>query len=129
MNRPVPLPAEERPGGVLQAVLRACELWKLKPAQECRLLGVGRQTLWRWEKEPPRLVDMSRDTVERMSYLLGIYKALQILLPEPAMADSWLHRPNTDPVFAGQAPIERMLGGKVADLYVVRRYLDGQRGW
>jgi len=30
--------------------------------------------------------------------------------------------------FAVQAGLERMLGGQVADLYVVRQYLDAERG-
>jgi hypothetical protein len=70
----------------------------------------------------------SRDLAERLSYILGIYKALQILLPDARSADSWVNRPNSALLFAGRAPLERILGGNVADLYEVRRWLDGQRG-
>ena len=66
---------------------------------------------------------------ERISYLLGIYKALQMLFPEPAQADAWVKKPNQAPLFGGRSALERMLGGQVADLYVVRQYLDAQRGW
>jgi hypothetical protein len=61
-------------------------------------------------------------------YILGVYKALQILLPDPQAADSWVQRPNTASPFNGRPPLQRMLGGNVADLYVVRQYLDAQRG-
>jgi len=60
--------------------------------------------------------------------LLGIYKALQLLLPDTHAADEWIHKPNTAPPFGGRSALERMLTGNVADLYVVRQYLDAQRG-
>jgi hypothetical protein len=68
------------------------------------------------------------DTLERLSYLLGIYKALQILLPDPQAADEWVRKSNSAPPFGGDSALERMLSGQVADLYVVRQYLDAQRG-
>ena len=55
-------------------------------------------------------------------------KTLQILFPDPAQADAWLHKPNTRSLFGGHSALERMLSGNVADLYVVRQYLDAQRG-
>ena len=67
--------------------------------------------------------------LERLSYIFGIYKDLQILLPKPESADTWLHRPNDAPPFGGRPALNRMLSGNVADLYVVRQYLDAQRGW
>jgi hypothetical protein len=63
-----------------------------------------------------------------VSYVLGIYKALQILLPQQAAADAWVRRPNAAPLFGGRPALDRMLSGNVADLYVVRQYLDAQRG-
>ncbi len=91
------------------------------------LLGVtARSTFFKWKKNAD--VELSRDTLERISYLLGIYKALQILLPDPHAADAWVRRPNQAPVFGGRSALERMLSGHVADLFVVRRYLDAQRG-
>ena len=47
---------------------------------------------------------------------------------ERERADEWLRRPNSAPLFGGQSALQRMLGGQVADLYVVRQYLDAQRG-
>jgi hypothetical protein len=63
-----------------------------------------------------------------LSYLLGIYKALQVLLPATAAADAWIKKPNDAPLFAGQSALARMLGGNVADLIAVRQYLDARRG-
>ena len=68
------------------------------------------------------------DALERISYLLGIFKALHILLPDEEAADAWVRKPNTAPLFAGTSALERMMSGQVSDLYVVRQYLDAQRG-
>ena len=68
------------------------------------------------------------DTLERVSYLLGIFKALHILLPDEDAADAWVKKANTAPIFAGKSALDRMLSGHVSDLYVVRQYLDAQRG-
>ena len=87
-----------------------------------------RSTLAKYRADP-EAARIGPDTAERLSYLLGIYRALQILLPRPEAADGWIRRPNNAPPFNGQTALDRMLSGRVADLYVVRHYLDGQRGW
>ena len=71
---------------------------------------------------------LPRDTLERLSNLLGIWKSLQILLPDAAAADAWLRRPNAAAPFGGRSALQRMLAGNVSDLHLVRRYLDGVRG-
>lgn len=91
------------------------------------LLGVSaRSTYFKWKKDPN--VTLPRDTLERISYVLGIYKALQILLPDPHAADGWVKRPNSASIFGGRSALDRMLSGQVADLFVTRQYLDAQRG-
>lgn len=127
-DRAVTSSSAETSGGVgLRAFARIAELWKLSIEQQLILLGIAsRSTYFKWRKEAqPRL---PRDTLERLSYLLGIYKALQLLLPDPQAADEWIHKANTALLFEGRPALERMLSGNVADLYLVRQYLDAQRG-
>jgi hypothetical protein len=122
----VPLQAAVAGGAGLRAFTRIAELWHLSVAEQLSLLGTSRSTYFKWRKEAqPKL---PRDTLERLSYLLGIYKALQLLLPDDRVADEWLRRPNDAPLFGGKSALERMLSGNVADLYTVRQYLDAQRG-
>ena len=111
----------------LRAFTRIAELWHLSIAEQLALLGIAsRSTYFKWRKEAqPKL---PRDTLERLSYLLGIYKALQLLLPDTRTADEWIRRSNDAPLFGGKSALERMLSGNVADLYIVRQYLDAQRG-
>ena len=111
----------------LRAFFRIAELWELSVTEQMTLLGItARSTFFKWRKDTN--VELPKDTLERISYLLGIYKALQILLPDPRAADTWVRQPNEAPVFGGRSALERMLSGHVADLFVVRRYLDAQRG-
>jgi hypothetical protein len=114
-------------GAGLRAFMNIAEAWGLTVAEQLKLLGIAsRSTFFKWRRERnPRL---PRDTLERLSYLLGIYKSLQILLPDSQLADQWVRKPNKAPTFGGRSALDRMLSGQVADLYVVRQYLDTERG-
>lgn len=114
-------------GAGLRAFENIAQTWGLTVAEQLKLLGIGsRSTFFKWRRE--RNPKLPRDTLERLSYLLGIYKSLQILLPDPHAADAWIRKPNNAAPFGGRPALERMLSGQVADLYVVRQYLDAERG-
>lgn len=128
LRRPVTAQSSSTMGGAgLRAFERIAEAWKLSVAEQQTLLGIdSRSTFFKWRRE--RNPKLKRDTLERLSYLLGIYKSLQILLPDPKAADEWVRKPNDAAPFGGRPALARMLSGQVADLYVVREYLDAQRG-
>lgn len=112
----------------LRAFFNIARDWGLSTDEQMVLLGApGRSTFFKW-KAAPETADLKRDTLERLSYLLGIYKALQILLPAATAADAWVKKPNSAPLFGGRSALDRMLGGNVADLVAVRQYLDARRG-
>lgn len=122
-----PAPRSDPGPAAFRAFLRLAELWRLSTDEQLVLLGSpARSTYFKWKKEGA--AHLSADTLERLSYLLGIFKALQILFPDPARADAWLRRPNEAPLFGGGTALERLLAGHVSDLYVVRQYLDAQLG-
>ena len=74
----------------LRAFFNLAQAWGLNAEAQMVLLGApGRSTFFKW-KAAPESADLKRDTLERLSYLLGIYKSLQILLPAPAAADAWV---------------------------------------
>ena len=119
--------ASELGGPALRTFFRLADTWELRVAEQRRLLGDPPQsTFYKWKRQ--QTGSLSRDVIERISYLLGIYKALQILFPDAAQADGWLRRPNQAQPFGGHCALERMLSGNVSDLFVVRQYLDAQRG-
>jgi hypothetical protein len=127
---PVPPPVDLGSAGAGSAALRTfwrlADAWQLSVPEQTTLLGVSRTTLYQWKQG--KVGPLDRHVLERLSYLFGIYAALQILLPVAERADEWIRKPNQAPLFGGRSALDRMLGGQVADLYVVRHYLDAQRG-
>jgi antitoxin Xre/MbcA/ParS-like protein len=114
-------------GAGLRTFFHIADAWSLSADEARALLGnPPRSTYFLWKRNGEGA--LSRDTLERISYILGIWKALQILLPDPAAADAWIRKPNAAPLFSGKPALERMLSGNVADLFVVRQFLDAQRG-
>jgi len=121
------MPISTLAGPALRTFFQLADAWNLRIADQRKLLGdPPESTFYKWKRQQDGL--LGRDTIERISYLLGIWKSLQILFSDPTQADSWLQRPSTAPLFGGQSALQRMLSGNVADLYVVRQYLDAQRG-
>jgi hypothetical protein len=111
----------------LNAFFNIAAAWSLSADDERILLGSPpRSTFFKWKSE--RASRLPQDTLERISYVMGIYKALHILLPTPEAADAWIKKPNTAPITNGKTALERMRGGRVVDLADVRRYLDAERG-
>jgi hypothetical protein len=120
--------ADEAGATALTAFFNITARWQLAAEEERTLLGSPpRSTFFKWKSE--RSAKLSSDTIERISYVMGIYKALRILLPTAGAADDWVKKPNRAAGFSGKSALERMLMGRVVDLADVRRYLDAERGW
>jgi hypothetical protein len=127
-HRQAEIPAAQIGAAAIRAFTRIAALWGLSIEEQLTLLGEpARSTFFAWRKHPERAT-LPKDTLERISNVLGIYKALQILFPDSGAADTWIRKPNSAPMFAGQSALQRMLGGNVSDLNAVRRYLDAVRG-
>ena len=112
------------PKDALRGFFHIIEAWGVS-AEDARILlgSPAERTFYAWRKGDGARV--SEDTLRRIGYVAGIYKALQIAYSAPAMADSWIRRPNR--AFAGQTPLDRMRAGDVTDLAAVRSYLDAAR--
>lgn len=126
---PESTPSPGRMGGgglrIFDAIARE---WQLTAREQLGLLRVPETTFRRWRRAAlaGRDVEVDPATLERLSYIIGIYKALVILLPQSHAG--WIRRPNRNPLFGGRPALERMLAGNVADLFVVRQHLDAWRG-
>lgn len=114
-------------GPALRTFFKITERWDLNVEEQMKLLGItARSTFFKWKQDQDGRLSM--DTLERISYILGIFKALNVLLPEDETADKWIKKPNDAPIFGGKSAFNRMLSGHVSDLFVIRQYLDAQRG-
>jgi hypothetical protein len=121
--RPALATVQSRAGAALRAFFRLADAWSLSAEEQRALLGQpAKTTFYRWRQGETGAVTL--DLVERLSHVLAIYGALHSLYVDHERADAWIRRPNDAPLFGGQPPLERLLGGRVADLYEVRRYLE-----
>jgi hypothetical protein len=66
------------------------------------------------------------ETLQRISFVLGIYAALHTLFPDQQQADGWIRRPNAGAPFKGEPALALMCTGGLGDLEIVREYLDGE---
>jgi hypothetical protein len=116
-------PAERQRQAVI-GFIRIMELWGASNAEMRRILGSPpERTFYEWKAG--RVRRLPEDTLRRIGYVAGIYKALQILYADPTQADAWPRRPNRS--FGDHTPLERMTAGDVTDLAAVRAYLDAAR--
>jgi len=113
----------------LRAFARMAEHWELSVEQQRSLLGGLPKTTY-YGLLKGSVHSVGRDTLERLSLLMGIWSNLEILIPSPEAAANWMNRPHSDRRFAGASPLAWMLRGTTAALVDVRRYLEGWRyGW
>ena len=124
LDLPADIPAEESQA-VQRAIIRLFALWDITDAEAAILLGdVSPRTIQRWKVGQYGRAGV--DLVARMSNLLGIHKALRLLLSDPARGYRWIRAAND--AFGGRRALDLMLEGQITDLMRVRRYLDAQRG-
>lgn len=124
-----PAAGERLSGPAFALFLTIADLWALTALEARVLLGaLPESTFYKYQKAP-HTARLSHDTLARISHLLGIYKAVNLLLPRAESADAWVRRPNDAPLFKGRSALDYMLGGDFEDIAAVRRYLDAERGW
>ena len=112
--------------GALQAFFNIMSHWKIKDDDARKLLGgIGNGTYYDYKKNPQRVLD--QDKLTRISYLIGMFKALNILHSQ-ALADRWVQLPNRNRIFGGQTPLAYMIKGGTPAMQIVRRLLDARRG-
>jgi antitoxin Xre/MbcA/ParS-like protein len=98
--------------------------WGVDNERARRILGFpAERTFYEWKKG--KAIRVPEDTLRRIGYIAGIWKALQIIYSDAKLADEWIKRSNA--FFGGQTPLERMSAGDVTDLAAVRAYLDAAR--
>jgi hypothetical protein len=112
--------------GALRGFFNIMERWSIRDEDARSLLGgVSNGPYYTWKKQPSRL--LSTDVLTRISYLVGIFKALHILYGEK-LADEWVTLANSNRIFGGESPLAYMTKGGIPAMQTVRRLLDARRG-
>jgi hypothetical protein len=116
---------ERLSGPALRAFFNIMARWQVRDEDARGLLGgVTNGPYYELKRRPDRVLDVDRLT--RVSLLVGIFKALNVLYSE-ALADRWVHLPNTNRIFGGVTPLAYMLQGGLPAILIVRRLLDARR--
>jgi hypothetical protein len=81
------------------------------------LLGLtNEKTLYNWKSQPAK-AKLTRDLLERTSYILGIYKSLEMLTARPEAGRSvGSLLPTTIRCSTARRRLDRLLAGQVVDL-------------
>ena len=110
----------------IRGLLRIATHWKLRDEDTRVLLGgISSGSFYALKSSAPKILD--EDQLTRISLLIGIYKALNILY-SPKLADAWVALPNTNPMFGGDSPLNYAKRGGIPALLRVRQLLDARRG-
>ncbi|HYL12205.1 MAG TPA: antitoxin Xre-like helix-turn-helix domain-containing protein, partial [Terriglobales bacterium] len=110
----------------IPAFFKLIKAWQVRDEAARRLLGgLSNGVYYQLKRDKTKTLD--QDKLTRISLLLGIFKALNILYSRK-LADAWINLPNANPMFAGEAPLVYMIRGGVPALMRVRQLLDARRG-
>jgi Protein of unknown function (DUF2384) len=110
----------------IKAFLNLMGTWGVRDEDARALLGgMSNGPFYEMKKNPQRTLDT--DTLTRVSVLIGVFKALNILYSDK-LADVWVQRPNSNRIFGGQTPLAYMIKGGLPAMQTVRRLLDARRG-
>lgn len=109
----------------LKGFLGICREWDCTQKEMMQLLGgVSRSTLAKYQKLP--YLKLSRDTLERISYILGIYKSLRVMYPSAERANQRIRMETSEVPFAGTSALNFMVQGSMKHLMEARRYFDAK---
>ena len=112
------------PTAFLVAV-RTLDAWGYSAGEMARVLGLSPVQLQRYGATGLPEESVNDDLTTRVSLVLGIERALEILLAGESDIRNWVNRPSSAPLFEGSTPKSIMLQGQLDDLRGIRTYLDG----
>ena len=118
----VDLDSEKSVAAGLRTFWNIAREWGLSREEQASLLGVEDISVEEWRLKPPQRLE--RAVLMRISYVLGIYAALQNIFPVHERHERWLRAPNDAPFLNGQCALDRMLSGDSEGLQSIRRYLE-----
>jgi|SRR5947199_6830506 len=108
----------------IEAVLKIAEKWNLKNEETMALLG-GISNGRYYELKRTHKGVLTQDELTRISLLIGIFKALNTLF-QGALANEWISRRNSNPMFNNAPPLSRMIESGIPGMMAVRRLLDAR---
>ena len=117
---------ERLSAAAVPAFFKIADAWRLRDEVARQLLGGVSNGVF-YQLKGGRKKTLDQDKLTRVSLLLGIFRALNVLY-DRKLADAWVTLPNANPMFGGEPPVVYMVRGGVPALTRVRQLLDARRG-
>lgn len=112
----------------IDAVFHIFDYWRISDEDKQKILGnITEGDLIELKKGMVK-DKLETDLVQRVSHLLNIWTSIQILISKCEIADRWIRTPNTETLFKGKSPLEKVISGDFNDLGDVTAYLHAQLG-
>jgi Protein of unknown function (DUF2384) len=110
----------------IPAFFKLIDAWTVRDEAARQLLGgVSNGVYYQLKRGEKKTLD--QDKLTRISLLVGIFKALNILYSRK-LADAWINLPNSNAMFEGQAPLAYLIRGGIPAFMRVRQLVDARRG-
>jgi len=109
----------------LKAFFNIVERWSIRDEDARELLGGVSNGPYYQMKKSQEGRTLSADELFRISYLIGIFKALNTLHAQD-LADRWVRLANSNRIFSGQTPLEFMKKGGQRAMEIVRELLEAR---
>ena len=120
-------PAVEHAGVALKVAINILDKWQCKATEKQAILAMGRSTSYKYQENTSN-VKLSRDQLERISYILNIHQALRVVFSNPQNVYGFMRMNNNNPYFNGQSPLSLIVTGSFGTLYEVFKRIDAMRG-
>src|SRR5215467_13101470 len=109
----------------LKAFFNIVERWSIRDEDARELLGGVSNGPYYQMKKSQAGRTLSADELFRISYLIGIFKALNTLHGQE-LADRWVRLANSNRIFSGRTPLEFMKKGGQQAMEIVRELLEAR---
>ena len=108
-----------------RVAVRTLDAWDYSDGEMARVLGLSPEQFQRYRATGLPEESVNDDLTTRVSLVLGIERALEILLAEESDIRNWVNDPSKATLFEGSTPKTIMVNGQLGDLRKIRTYLDG----
>ncbi|MCF3496295.1 MULTISPECIES: antitoxin Xre/MbcA/ParS toxin-binding domain-containing protein [Stenotrophomonas maltophilia group] len=110
-------------GPALKAFSEIAQAWSLTTSEQLSILGLaaggGDVCL-----DAVAMGERSTQAIQRISYVIGIYRALHTIFPNRLQANAWVRQVNSGALFKGETALAVMCSGGTDGLSSVRQYLE-----
>ncbi len=113
----------------LRAAVAILDKWGATGEQGEAILRVSHSTYARAKrKDGLQSINLDRDQLSRVSFILNIHAALRTLFDNPENVYGFMRMANDNEFFFGRSPLEVMSSGDMVAVYETFRRIDALRG-